>query len=257
MLDYTQLMDRYGGATDYLYPELSDEANVKPETDTISQVNRPVVAPQPENQFVEQAEDLSMGVPEGMSADGMQLAANQAAMPRRERPIAPVAPDALPGETAMDTYIRQQESGGKPDIGYHYAADAQGKRKSTAYGAYGITAPAYRDIQMADPYFRGRPIDSLSQTEQTRANQVYGQVQQAQLRNLGIEPTEENLRGAQLLGAAGLKRYLETGQVSKQAAKANGGAENLINILKGRMAMQRAPSSQPDLPPQPAIGWRR
>jgi hypothetical protein len=265
-MDFTQLASRYAsdrinrafkpfedpaGYIDERFG-VSEEGNVRPETDTMTQVNRPVVAEAPVNPYVEQAEDYSMGVPADANVDGMQLAANQGALLRRERPIAPVAPDALPGETAMDTYIRQQESGGKPDIGYHYAADAQGKRKSTAYGAYGITAPAYRDIQMADPYFRGRPIDSLSQTEQTRANQVYGKVQQAQLKNLGIDATEENLRGAQLLGANGLKRYIETGQVSKEAAKANGGAENLINILKGRMAMQQAPSSQPDLPPQPA-----
>jgi transposase-like protein len=104
---------------------------------------------------------------------------------------------------------------------------------------------------MSDPYFRGRPIDSLSTTEQTRANQVYNKVQQAQLRNLGIEPTEENMRGSQLLGARGLKRYLENGTFSNEAARANGGAQNLERIVKARMGGQSAPSSQPNLPPQP------
>jgi len=264
-MDFTQLATRYAsdrinrafkpfedpsGYIDERFG-VSEEGNVRPETDTMTQVNRPVVAEQPVNEYVEQAEEYSMGMPADANVDGMQLAANTPVNRQRGPVTAPVAPDALPGETAMDTYVRTQESGGKPDIGYHYDADAQGKRKSTAYGAYGITAPAYRDIQMSDPYFRGRPIDSLSTTEQTRANQVYNKVQQAQLRNLGIEPTEENLRGSQLLGARGLKRYLENGTFSNEAARANGGAQNLERIVKARMGGQSAPSSQPDLPPQP------
>lgn len=264
-MDFTQLATRYAsdrinrafkpfedpaGYIDERFG-VSEEGNVRPETDSMTQVNAPVVAPPPENQYVEQAEDLSLGVPSDQSIDGMQLAAATPNKRQRGAATAPVAPDALPGESPMDTYVRTQESGSKPDIGYHYNAGPDGKRKSTAYGAYGITAPAYRDIQMSDPYFRGRPIDSLSTTEQTRANQVYNKVQQAQLRNLGIEPTEENLRGAQLLGARGLKRYLENGTFSNEAARANGGAQNLERIVKARMSAQSAPSSQENLPPQP------
>ena len=71
-----------------------------------------------------------------------------------------------------NAYIASQESGADPNVGYHYPANAQGQRKSTAYGTYGITAPAYRDIQMADPYFRGKPITALTPEDQARANSI-------------------------------------------------------------------------------------
>lgn len=264
-MDFTQLATRYASdrlgrafkpfedPAGYIQDRfgVTEEGNVRPESDTVTQFNKPIVAQAPVDPNVERAEDYSMGVSPDTNVDGMQLAAATTRQSNRGPVTAPVAPEALPGETPMDTYIRTQESGGKPDIGYHYEVGPDGKRKSTAYGAYGITAPAYRDIQMSDPYFRGRPIESLSQTEQTRANQVYKQVQQSQLRNLGIEPTDENLRAAQLLGAKGLKRYLENGTFSNEAARANGGAQNLERILKARMGGQAAPSSQPNLPPQP------
>lgn len=254
MLDYSAMVDRYNSVSNYLDQDyMTDQGNVRTKTDTINQQPQPepVVAPTPVNPYLEQAQDLSLGVSPDTNIDGMQLAAAATNQRTRGPVTVPVAPGSLPGESQMDTYIRQQESGGKPDIGYHYEAGPDGKRKSTAYGAYGITAPAYRDVQIADPYFRGRPINTLSQTEQTRANQVYGKVQQAQLRNYGLEPTEENMRGAQLLGARGLQRYLETGTFSNEAARANGGAQNLERIVKARMAGQAAPASQPNQPPQP------
>ena len=139
--------------------------------------------------------------------------------------------------------IQKQESGNNPNIGYHYPADAQGRRKSTAYGAFGITAPAYQDIQKANPQFAGRPIESLTVEEQGQANQTYRQVLSRQLTALGIEPTEANIRGAQFVGAAGLAANQRTGQVSDAAAAANGGPAKVKQILQNRMDGTPAPAS--------------
>jgi hypothetical protein len=58
-------------------------------------------------------------------------------------PAKPVSPADL-----YNQYTQQQESGANPNIGYH------NPQKSTAYGAYGITAPQYQEIQRAN-----RPSD--------------------------------------------------------------------------------------------------
>jgi len=171
---------------------------------------------------------------------------------------------AIPGQVMAavnpanyNTYIQKQESGSNPNIGYHYPADAQGRRKSTAYGAYGITAPAYQDIQKANPQFASRPIESLSVEEQGQANQTYRQVLSQQLTALGIEPTEANIRGAQFSGAAGLARNLQTGQASAASAAANGGQDKFNQILQQRMAGQPAPASAAAAPASAAAEQQR
>ena len=144
--------------------------------------------------------------------------------------------NAMPGRPVQDylQYVRQNESGGNYNIGYHYPPNAQGQRTSTAYGAYGITAPAYQDIQAADPYFQGRDISTLTPEDQDRAAQVYRQVQERQLIAKGQEPTEANLRGAQYAGAGGLSQFNRTGQ-----------APGFVNpaILQQRMEGAVAPAS--------------
>ena len=270
MADFAQLARQYqvqDYANPYMGSDMTEDGNVKLQSDSVTNQPEPAVAPAPVNPYEQQAQQLAMGVPQ----QGTPFT-----NPVPEQAAAPVAPEQAvaeqpqpeqlgPDEAALrrgqigpaqpqdyNAYIASQESGPNPNVGYHYPADAQGKRKSTAYGTYGITAPAYRDIQMADPYFRGKDITSLTPEDQARANSAYRNVQTGQLKALGLEPTDENIRGAQLLGAGGLKRYLDTGTFSNQAARANGGAQNLENILKGRMAGSAAPASQPNLPPQPA-----
>ena len=263
MADFAELARQYQGQSygnPFMGTDMTEDGNVKLQSDSVTNQPEPVVAPAPVNPYEQQAEQLAMGVPQ----QGTPFT-----NPVPEQMAAPVAPDQMmaeqpqdemaalkPGQVApaqdYNAYIASQESGANPNVGYHYPADAQGQRKSTAYGTYGITAPAYRDVQMADPYFRGKPITALTPEDQARANTAYRDVQTGQLKALGLEPTEENIRGAQLLGAGGLKRYLDTGTFSNQAARANGGAQNLENILKGRMAGGAAPASQPNLPPQPA-----
>lgn len=146
-------------------------------------------------------------------------------------------------ETDYDRSIRVQESGSNPNIGYHYPANAEGRRASTAYGAYGITAAAYRDIQRADPYFANRDITSLTPAEQTRANQVFTSQQARYLRSYGVEPTPNNLAAAHFLGARGLSNYLRDGSISPEAAAANGGYDAVRQIVDRRLAGQPAPAS--------------
>ena len=156
-----------------------------------------------------------------------------------------------PGD--YSAYTARQESGANPNIGYHYPANAQGQRKSSAYGTYGLTARAYKDIQAANPAFANRPLESLSPDEQTQANETYRGVLGQQLQAKGVEPTEENTRLAHLLGAQGAARYLQNRTVSSQAAAANGGPERLKQIAEARRLGQPAPASGAAVAqPQPA-----
>jgi hypothetical protein len=155
---------------------------------------------------------------------------------------APAGGGKLPGETDYDYAVRRQESP-NPNIGYHYPADANGNRRSSAYGAYGITAGTYANIQKMDPYFKDREITSLTPEEQTRANQVLTRQNANQLSNYGIEPTPGNLAAAHFLGARGLRDYLQNGYISPQAAAANGGEAKVRQIVEGRINGQYAPAS--------------
>jgi hypothetical protein len=151
-----------------------------------------------------------------------------------------------------NTYTAQQESSGNPNMGYHYPDG-----RSTAYGMYGITAPAYRDIQAANPAFANRPITSLSPEEQGQANQTLRGVYGQQLKAQGVEPTEGNIRLSHLLGARGAQRYLESGYLSPEAIAANGGEQKLRAIAESRMgsvAPQAQAAGQPQMRPAVAQG---
>ena len=117
----------------------------------------------------------------------------------QNRPPPPAVP-VNPAD-AYNRYTQQMESGANPNIGYH------NPEKSTAYGAYGITQPQYQEIQKQNPAFANRPITSLNPQEQAQANTTSRDVYAQQLRAKGVEPTEENLRMAHLLGAGGTSQY--------------------------------------------------
>jgi hypothetical protein len=134
-------------------------------------------------------------------------------------------------------YVQQNESGANPNIGYH------NPQKGTAYGAYGITAPAYQDVQKSDPYFAGRDITSLSQEDQNRALNVYTQNNSRALQNYGVEANPGNLSLAHFLGAKGASDYLKNGTVSPAAAAANGGEDRVRQIAQQRLQFGAAPAS--------------
>jgi len=144
--------------------------------------------------------------------------------------IQPVAP------TDYNASIAQQESGNRPDIGYH------DRSKGSAYGTYGMTSAGYEDARRADPSL---PADITQATpeQQTQAQNAYTQQNAKYLQAYGVEPTPNNLAAAHFLGAKGLSDYLKTGQISEAAAKANGGVENVKRIVDQRLGGQAAPAS--------------
>jgi len=144
--------------------------------------------------------------------------------------IQPVAP------TDYNASIAQQESGARPDIGYH------DRSKGSAYGTYGMTTAGYEDARRADPSL---PADITQATpeQQTAAQNAYTQQNAKYLQAYGVEPTQNNLAAAHFLGAKGLSDYLKTGQISEAAARANGGVENVKRIVDQRLGGQAAPAS--------------
>ena len=187
-----------------------------------------------------------------------ELQRQQAAYAQATAPVAaPVSPDQA-------AYTRQQESGGRRDIGYHFPANAQGQRQSTAFGPYGITEAAYKDIVKQDPTL-AKPITEWTQEEHDRGYNTLVGRNQSRLTQLGIEATPGALQLSHLLGPDGAARFLKTGQVSEAAAAANGGAERLKQIAQGRFAgapsassgaavqQQAQPVSAPVNPAQPQV----
>ena len=148
---------------------------------------------------------------------------------QRTQPVAPVSPN-------YNANIARQESGNRPNIGFH------DRNKSSAYGTYGLTNAAYQDARRVDPSLP-EDITQASPAQQTAAQSAFTQQNVRYLQNLGIEPTENNLAAAHFLGAQGLSNYLKTGQISEAAAKANGGADNVRRIVDARLSGQPAAAS--------------
>ena len=163
-----------------------------------------------------------------------------------------VAPVTVPVSPDQAAYTRQQESGNRRDIGYHFQPNAQGQRQSTAFGPYGITEAAYKDIARQDPTL-AKPITSWTQEEHDRGYNTLVGRNQARLTQLGIEPSVGVLQLSHLLGPDGAARFMKTGQVSEAAAAANGGADRLKQIAQGRFAgSQNAASSGAAVQQQPS-----
>lgn len=217
-------------------------ANAKPVTQTIK--TNPVTGEQTMT-VSGSPQDLSAANPLTPTVSPVAPAAVNPTAGTQAAPMAaPIAaPMAAPVSPDYAAYTQQQESGARPDIGFHYQPNAQGQRTSTAYGAYGLTAPAYQDVQTMAPEFANRPITSLTPDEQTRALQLYTQKNSQALRQYGVDPNEANIRLAHFLGARGASEYLSTGAISPAAAAANGGEERVRQIAQQRLAGSAAPAS--------------
>ena len=150
---------------------------------------------------------------------------------------------ATTGPNADAARAAQRESSNNPNIGYHDLA------KGTAYGTYGITDAAYKDVQNAVPQFKGRPITSLNQDEQTQAFNTYRKLTTDRFGQLQVPPTKQNLDLGHFLGPDGAARFLRDGTISPEAAASNGGetkAKQIANaILIGQQvyASGAAPSA--------------
>jgi len=152
-----------------------------------------------------------------------------------QQPTTPIIPQLSNAGQTIDNaeFTRQNESNNNYNIGYHYKPNTQGQRPSTAYGPYGLTAGAVKDIQAANPAL-AKPIEQWTPEEHDAAFNTLQQVNSKYLTHLGIEPTPENLRAAHYAGAGGLAHYLKTGETLA-------GAD--ANIIQQRLAGTPSPSS--------------
>lgn len=132
--------------------------------------------------------------------------------------------------------IAQQESGNRPDIGYH------DRNKGSAYGPYGMTTAAWQDARRVDPSLP-EDITQATPAQLTAGQTGYTQQNAQALQAYGVEPTSQNLSAAHFLGAKGLSDYLKTGYISPAAADKNGGADNVRRIVNQRLGGQAAPAS--------------
>ena len=176
------------------------------------------------------------------------LAANvQAGMPiNPNQPVAQPQPAPQPklnfDRNAYNSSIAQQESGNRPDIGFH------DKTKSSAFGTFGITAPAYADARRRDPSLP-EDITKATPEQQTAAQNIITDNNARFLQQRGVEATPGVLSSAHVLGANGLHKFLtqkdEQGRpyLSPQAQAANGGYDKLAAIVNGRLNGQAVPSS--------------
>lgn len=201
-----------------------------------SDMNPPVIPQRPEPTGA----GGFLGATEDMAPAPAAPVAPAEAFPRPQAATQPTAPAAAvaPGSDEytqrMLAELRKRE--GNYDSPPHAASSAQ--------GAYGITAPAYSDIQRADPYFANRPQGQLSPADQDRAALVLRGLNQERLRSQGVEPTEANQQLAHFLGPKGAADYLATGYISPEAAAANGGVEKVRQIAEERLALGRQLSGQ-------------
>ena len=132
--------------------------------------------------------------------------------------------------------IAQQESGNRPNIGYH------NQQLGSAYGPYGTTAAGWEDARKLNPNLP-QDITQATPEQLTAGQNAYTQQNAKYLQNYGVPVNEQTLGAAHFLGAKGLSDYLKTGQISEAAAKANGGYENAKRIVDARLGGQAAAAS--------------
>jgi hypothetical protein len=191
------------------------------------------------------AANLQQGVTNLQNAPA-NLAANiQAGIPTNpNQPQATPAPQPQLNfdRNAYNASIAQAESGNRADIGYH------DKTKSTAFGQFGITAPAYQDARRVDPNLP-EDITKATAEQQTRAQNIITDNNAKFLQQRGVEPTPGVLAAAHFTGANGLHKFLtqkdEQGRpyISPQAQVANGGYDKAAAIINARLNGQAMPSS--------------
>lgn len=153
----------------------------------------------------------------------------------------PVSPQQF-NQQQYNASIGAQESGNRPNIGYH------NKNTSSAFGQYGLTNAAYQDARRLNPNL---PADITQATpeQQTQAMNSFTQQNARALQSYGIDPNQNNLAAAHFLGAKGLNDFMtkrdEQGRpyISPQAQAANGGYEKAAAIANQRLGGQAAAAS--------------
>ena len=135
--------------------------------------------------------------------------------------------------------VKGRESGGDYDIGYHYPPGSGGvgpdKRKSSAYGAYGMTQAYIDNARKLDPTL-DKPIDKWTSADQDRAFQLGTAANVKRMSALGVDLTKhpEAPSIAHALGPDGAADYFKTGKLSQEAIDQNGGEKKLKAIIAQR-----------------------
>ena len=175
---------------------------------------------------------------EGKESD---LSAANTKTPTLSTAKAPVSPQQF-NQQQYNASIGAQESGNRPNIGYH------DRSKGTAYGQYGITDAAYQDARKANPSL---PQDKTQATpeQQTQAMNAVTANNAKYLQSYGIQPNQNTLAAAHFLGAKGLNDFMtkkdEQGRpyISPQAQAANGGYDKAASIANARLGGQASAAS--------------
>jgi hypothetical protein len=122
---------------------------------------------------------------EGKESD---LSAANSKTPTLSTAKAPVSPQQF-NQQQYNANIGAQESGNRPNIGYH------DRSKGTAYGQYGITDAAYQDARKVNPSL---PQDKTQATaeQQTQAMNAVTANNAKYLQSYGIQPNQNTLAAA-------------------------------------------------------------
>jgi hypothetical protein len=209
--------------------------------DTTVATEQKVVTYQNGSQTVETKKEI----PPSAAQVNAEVVANARSMAPPQAPQAAQpqpAPQLQFDRNAYNTSIAQAESGNRPDIGFH------DRTKSTAFGLFGITAPAYADARKRDPSLP-EDITQATAEQQSKAQNILTDNNAKFLQQRGVEPTPGVLSAAHFTGANGLHKFLtqkdDQGRpyISPQAQAANGGYDKTRAIIEGRLNGQAVPSS--------------
>ena len=135
--------------------------------------------------------------------------------------------------------VRKHESGDDFDKGFHYAPGSgtagPDKRKTTAWGAYGLTNAAILDARRADATLQ-KPLKDWTPEDQTRAFNINVGNNLTRMNQLGVDLGKhpEAPAVAIFLGADGAAKYYKTGKFNQDTLDANGGEEGVKDIIAQR-----------------------
>jgi LysM repeat protein len=135
--------------------------------------------------------------------------------------------------------VRKHESGDDFDKGFHYAPGSgtagPDKRKTTAWGAYGLTNAAILDARRADATLQ-KPLKDWTPEDQTRAFNINVGNNLTRMNQLGVDLGKhpEAPAVAIFLGADGAAKYYNTGKFNQDTLDANGGKEGVKAIIAQR-----------------------
>jgi len=135
--------------------------------------------------------------------------------------------------------VKKRESGDDYDIGHHYApgtgSAGPDNRKTTAWGAYGLTNAAILDARREDATLQ-KPLKQWTPQDQDRAFNIVNGKNLKRLDQLGVDLNKhpEAPSIAIFLGADGAAKYYSTGKFNKDTLNANGGEDGVKEIIAQR-----------------------